>query len=201
MSYIVHSNFIYLAHPRTASIATERMLASTFSKSGGRKTSPHHLGIPQIQHSNLITGGELVFTTVRNPLDLIVSWWVIMPPRHYKSLLEFVYTFEHAQFMQLTNMPGEYRLFYFLHQCDCVLRFENLRSSLPKFVKNRLNAAPTPFRKCNVTKDKKPWWTYHTEETIEAMFMRFPRDMRFYYINNEEAVEDWRGQNAVQTDK
>ena len=67
MSYVVKDKLIYLAHPRTASIATERLLATLFN---GYKTTPHHQILSEIPH----TRKELVLTTIRHPADIMASW-------------------------------------------------------------------------------------------------------------------------------
>ena len=91
MSYIYRDKFIYLAHPRTASVSTERGMATIYPK--GIKTKPHHIGVPQIKkfYPKDTTGKEIICTTIRNPLDLIVSWYILTTSWSLRrTLLDFI---------------------------------------------------------------------------------------------------------------
>ena len=65
-------DFIYLATPRTASRAT---VAALMKLDGSIEVAPHHVGLPAVldEHPE---GCEIVFTTVRNPYDWLVSQYL-----------------------------------------------------------------------------------------------------------------------------
>jgi len=172
MSFSAKGRLIYLAHPRTASRATERALLKCL-KWRSKQTKNCHAKLDEIEWKN---GDEKVITTIRNPLDLIASWWAVNPALHDKAtFLEFVKTYHHSM------MVVDDRLFYFIKDCDRYLIFEDLQLQFDIAMKE-YGFPTTKIPMTNVTKNKDHFMTYHTQETIDAMWDRFPIDMELYHV-------------------
>ena len=182
MSYIVKDKFIYLAHPRTGSTATERALAAIYKSKGGIRTRPHHIGVAQCgrEYVGQVTGNEFIFTTNRNPLDLIVSWWVCTPQQ--MSFIEFIRRYEHS------DLDHQEDLFYFNYQCDKILCYEVLQSEINRLFESESWIKPSLVI-TNKTVDKKPFMSYHTWNSFQAMWERWPNDMSNYHENDKEYYE------------
>ena len=169
MSFIAVGKLIYLAHPRTASVATERALVLAFG--GGRRTMNHHDEIEQIS-DKLST--EMVVTTIRDPLDLIVSWFVLNPDWHALGLNNFIKDYGHSA------LTRNGHLFYHLSKATCLLRYERLQDDLNAMLLG-LGLQRVEIPTTNVTKNKKDFLSYHTPETINNMWRRFPWEMSLYH--------------------
>lgn len=169
MSFIAPNRLIYLAHPRTASIATERALAKMFS--GSMKTKNHHAQLHEIDGR---IGNEKIVTTVRDPLDLIASWYANNPAWHKWGMLHFIENYGHDM------MARNGVLFYFLGDCDNHLRYESLQHDFD-IIMNDWGFKTAIIERANVTEGKKPFMEYHNGETIKAMWDKYPLDMDMYY--------------------
>lgn len=116
----VRSDIVYLAHPRTASVATKETLNLL-----GRV---HAINSHHDYSLKLIPADALVFTTVRNPWDLFVSWWFKRSsdrsPFYAKPLVEFI--------PELVNGNPRYFsggcLFYMAKYADHILCYEHLQA-------------------------------------------------------------------------
>jgi hypothetical protein len=83
MAIIVTGKLIYLCHPRTASNAVQRGLRDCKLKRNVEIHYPHHhIRLHEIptDHDGRwlphLTGTERVITTIRNPFDILVSYWL-----------------------------------------------------------------------------------------------------------------------------
>jgi len=170
MSFSAKGELIYLAHPRTASIATERALSKIFP-TRSKKTKNHHAQLHEIDYRQ---GDEKIFTTIRDPLDMITSWWEAQTSRHHIGLTRFIQEYKHSM------MERNGHLFYFLEDAHEHLRFENLQIDFDRLML-KWGYSPRILEVTNVTKNKKPFMEYHTEETIAAMWKRWPKDMDMYH--------------------
>jgi hypothetical protein len=111
-------NLGFIAHPKTASTATQRVLRGL----GAAQYDNHH-GIKDHICQRILDTGGLIMSTIRNPFDLMVSWYF-----HYKQRTEPP-SFKEWLPQQLAN-PNDYirkGLFYGLPWTNRVLRFENLQ--------------------------------------------------------------------------
>lgn len=116
----VRPDLFYLAHPRTASTATKRTLGSLGTVI---QVNSHH-GIDTTR----ILQGAIVFTTVRNPWDVFVSWWFKRRTKrslfHGKPLVEFI--------PLLVQNNGQYfkggKMFYMAEHATVILHYEQLQS-------------------------------------------------------------------------
>jgi len=168
MAVLLRGKFLYLATPRTGSSAT----AVALKKLGARSVhGGHHVGLEDVRPYK----GELIFTTIRNPYDVLVSWYVrIHRTNDFPiSLAEFLRTYEHEDFTR-GDPPT---LFYHCHEGVEVLRWEDgLEASLNVLLK-KLELEPATLLPENVTPKKKPWREYYDDETLQAVHERFGRDL------------------------
>ena len=171
MSFIVENTLAYLAHPRTGSSATEEVLCSCFTPLG-YKTARRHSGLDDIPD---LTGKELVTTTIRNPLDLMASWFVLNQKWHKHGIVAFIKDYRHIELVKND------RLFYYLDwRVDVVMHFETLQRDLDNLLA-KVGKASFKLPVINKTENKKPFMEYHTEETVELLWERFPADMELYH--------------------
>ena len=171
MSFSAKGELIYLAHPRTASIATERALAKMFPRRS-KKTANHHAQLHEITFRH---GDEKIFTTIRNPLDMIVSWYVANSNWHDRSMLTFILDYKHS----MMDRDGD--LFYFTKDAHKYIRWENLQQEFNDLM-NSWGFRPSKIPVTNVTKEKtKHFMNYHDKDTIDAMWHRWPRAMEMYH--------------------
>jgi len=118
MYEIADKQFCYLAHPRTASVATRDVLVGKF---GAEMVGSHHTGLTVPKPT-----GWTVVTTVRNPLDVMISWWHKTSRNHKLSLYEFI-----RMWSRNTHFLPDGRLFWHSLYATHVLRYEaNLEAQL-----------------------------------------------------------------------
>ena len=181
MAFVITNKLIYLALPRTGSMATERGLEVVYSadrkRVRGFKTKPHHPTLAELKemHPDRVTGNELVITTIRNPLDLIVSWWCLNPALQARmAFIEFIKTNKHS------HIERDGRLFWLTNDANKLIRFESMVEDINAVLVS-LSLETITIPKFNITKDKKPFMEYHTQETVQAMWDRWPKDMEIYH--------------------
>lgn len=119
MYILKERNLGFIAHPKTASSATQRVLRGL----GAALYGNHHAAEERWCRPILNTGG-IIMSTIRNPYDLPVSWYF-----HYRQRSE-TRPFKKWLPQQLAN-PNDYirrGLFYGLQWTNRVLRFENLQA-------------------------------------------------------------------------
>lgn len=152
MSVRTQVGWIFQAHPRTASTAIEAAL-------GGEPSPRHHDWLEP-------TAGEKTFCVVRNPFDVMVSWWLL---NGGGDLTEFIQTYAHS------DLEHDGLLFYHAPRCDEVLFYEHLRWDL-----SRLFKRPIHLKRLNRTPDKKHWKTYYTHEAKLALMERYGAEVEQY---------------------
>jgi len=178
--------FIYLAHPRTASMATEKALSMVCP--GGITTKAHHAQLHEIPHDD-----ESIFTTIRDPLDVLVSWWEVNIQWHKPqsdggptgsdgSFLDFINQYEHTYL----TIDGE--LFFHLQAAKYnYLRYEYLQEGFD-IAMEALRLPTITIPKLNITKNKdKDYMSMYGDKELEAMWNRFPSAMELYYNGDKHA--------------
>lgn len=115
-------NFGYIAHPKTASSATARVVRDTF---GASQVGTHHAAKELWCRPILETGG-IIMATIRNPYDLMVSWYFHYsvrrpgtPMESFKAWLPWI--------IQNPNGYIEQGMFFGLQWANRIIRFENLQ--------------------------------------------------------------------------
>lgn len=153
----------FICHPRTASHATSKALR----RAGFEYTGNHH----QIDEEFLKPWARSVACTVRNPIDVLVSWY------HYDKATEPIGEwFEKRWRRKVWTQNG---MFYGLRYCDTVLEFASVQDDLNAWLK-RFGIGPQPIPQMNVTEKRGAWWGWlDTEFNIKLCDM-MPRPGRFH---------------------
>ena len=156
MAVLIPNKLLFLEHPRTAStsirIALSRMPKARL----------------QTRHTYLQPRNEKTLSVVRNPYDVLVSWWLAISGKwvEYPTFESFLQDCEHPLFVQ------EGRLFYFAERSDSIIKFENLETELNKILQTvRLPAVGLPH--LNKTIKKQNYRKYYTPATRKLVFRRF----------------------------
>lgn len=167
MAVIFHNKLIFLEHPRTASTSVRHVLQQV----GGKPHKRHVTLAPRHR--------EKTVCTVRNPYDLLVSWWLIIGGRQgFKTFADFVVKCRDP------FMVRNEKLFYFL-ETDYVMRFETLEQDLNTLLrKHKIRKVKLP--KYNTTKDKKHYTEYYDDVIRALVTARFEEEIkRFGYEWND----------------
>jgi len=204
MAVLLPGKLLYLAVPRTASVSTETALLAF----EGAIRLEKHITYGQVKADPSIPfqGTEVVFTTIRNPYDILTTDFYYEEDR-YPHFLTFVREYEHWPFV----VQG--KLFWLLDEVDeawnaigvdfedfyqgegpffVVLQYENLSEELDALL--RTVGLPTVnLPRKNISKDKKPWRTYYTPEAIEAVNERFGEEIKKWGYDLLDPVRKSRG--------
>ena len=108
------------------------------------------------------TKKEIVFSTVRNPYDIIATWWAL--DRYgFSSFLEFINELQDARFTELD---------YLVKQGSQFIRYEHLNEDLNQLLSD-VGLEPVEIPHMNATPDKKPWIEFFDRELLSAVISRF----------------------------
>ncbi len=122
MYVIEDKNFGYIAHPKTASSATSRAVRDTL----GAKPKGNHHDAKEEWCRPILDSGGIIMATIRNPYDLMVSWYFHYAARRPGTLME---PFKEWLPTQIEN-PNDYMkrgLFFGLRWANRIVRFEHLQ--------------------------------------------------------------------------
>lgn len=167
MAVLLPGKVLYLAHPRTASTSMRDALLSR----GAVQILPHHIGLhsPEVQ---ALYRGEPVITVIRNPYDLLVSWWLVRTLNRRASqpkLASFINSFRDGK----GNFVRDGKLLYHRGDADIEIRYENFDEELDTAWK-KLGVEDVSLGKVNQTHGKdKPWQSYYNYEAFDAANRRF----------------------------
>jgi hypothetical protein len=188
MAVLIPGKLVYLATPHTASIATAAGLSNlpgaraTTRKGNVSEVLPvtHHASRKDVEP--YMTGSELVVTTVRNPCDLVVTWWLRQQPAVKKYIGEDA-TFEQfvSRVDEVIGVSGPFlkdgKIFW--HDCDTIIKYENLVEELNALLVC-LDLPTVSLSLINVTKGKKSWIEYYNEQTLAIVRERFKEEIFQY---------------------
>ncbi len=159
--YIHHEKKVaFIAHPRTASTATAHVLMQM-----GFVIEDSHHSCPTWD-----LDGWDVICTVRNPFDVLVSWFYNQPRE--KPFTQWLPEFlDGCSFMQ-----GE-RMFFGQPICNHVMYYENLQDDF-EYVMNAvgLPMVKIPRRNVSVNRGERSFMGYYNPRTSRMVIERFHRD-------------------------
>jgi hypothetical protein len=189
---IVHheARVIYLSHPRTASVATEKALRSIGFRWAG-KVSRHARLIDSDWWRTLPTAERETFeilTTVRNPYDALASWWHHRDLGHPRLSVDWVHAF-------LAHDP-KYVMggrLWALHGDDAttVLRFESIADDLEDALASAgLDMPDFPLLNRTQRRRYRPYWDFYDDETAEYVAFCLAEDLSEYGY-------EWEGSAAL----
>jgi len=163
---LLPGRFLYLGTPRTASTAVGNALCRQLG------------AIPQPQRATVseVRGwrNEPRFTTVRNPYDVLVSWYVRMRfDRSGTSLSEFLRTYENRDFAR----DGD--LFWQCGDGVRVTHWEHLERDVNDVLYHLGMPGIRLSDRENLTPRKKPWRDYYEDdpEAVAAANARFGHEV------------------------
>lgn len=187
MAVVLPGKFVYLATLHTASSAITTALKSlpgAFQPKDPRAGIGRHATLDRIREicGSVLTGTEVVFAAVRNPYDVIVSWYLrnrthFQVP-HGASLLQFL-----RAWVELDAEPfmRDGRLFYVAADARHVMRYERGIESELNHVLRKIPMMPAvTLTRENVTLGKIHWSTYYDRETYEFVNETFAHDISQY---------------------
>ena len=163
MAILIPGKLLYLANPRTGSHSVHQALKNVPS---ALKNLSHHAELHQIPNYN----GELAFTTIRNPYDALVTWWMRMSIHGERPFAEFIADFEGNDFIR------HGRMFYQCVPGVEVTRYESLEEGVNEMLV-RAGLDPVKLPLANRTLRKQPWRTYYGAEEIAAANNRFSQEI------------------------
>ena len=169
MAVLLPGKFLYLGTPRCGSSAVHDALKNVPEV----KLFHQHITVPEIKRVHSGLGPELRMATVRNPYDLVVTWWLRARRNDRVTLLEFVRDFQHRLFER------DGRLFYLCTDDVEILRYETLQEDLDRNLA-KAGVRPVVLDRVNVTEGKRDWRSYYGPEEIAAVEERFGHEMDRY---------------------
>jgi len=159
--YVHHEKKIgFIAHPRTASSAT----AHTLMKMGFEIVNSHH-GMWDVLNDEW-----KFFCTVRNPFDVLVSWF-------YSQRREKPFDLWLPEFLSGCQFLQGPRMFFGRPNCTHVLHFETLQDDFDGLC-NDMGFQPTTIEHRNVSVNRKPqgFMTYYNFDRARQVIKRFRDD-------------------------
>ncbi len=154
----------FIAHPRTASVAVGFTLEGIgFAKIGGH----HEYKMPWCQ--------EHTFSVVRNPFDLLVSWFLF---KTKPDDMTFGWWLNHLMTDPCPNQYIRDSMFFGSHLSTDILHFENLQSEFDVFTK-KVGLPQAVIYPRNITNRKADvdFRDFYTPELIDLVVNRFEREI------------------------
>ena len=155
----------FIAHPRTASTATAHVLMQM----GFEILHGHH------EIVTCLDDDWELFCTVRNPYDVLVSWF-------YNQRREKPFTLWLPEFLDGCHLLQGERMFFGQSACKHILHFENLQEEF-EHVMNEfdLPLVEIPRRNVSQLRDRPSFIGYYNFQSAQMVLERFSKD----FHNNE----------------
>jgi hypothetical protein len=208
MAVLFPGKFIYLATPHTATISTtealskipgsiptmvgpnnpvkKRLRGVVIKDKAYFDRNTHHATKEELtkRYGEYFKGNEQSVTVVRNPYDLVVTWWLRQKGginrTLFKRFRDKAHQFqkepsflEYLEVIDGKTSGGPYirngKMFWM--EATEYLRYENLNEELNIYLK-KFGINPIDLPRRNVT-DKRPWRSYHTPETFRVINEKF----------------------------
>jgi len=161
----------FIAHPRTASVA----MAETLLSMGFKQIGSHH----QMRESWCL---NTTFSVVRNPFDMMVSWYYFKRRENDMSFEDWLSRF--------LKDPPDYissGLFFGHRLCTDILWYENLQEEFDELMK-RVGLPQTDIVRSNVSEGRagRDFMGVHTDATIErtGFFFQDEIEQFDYYLRS-----------------
>ena len=170
MSVLIPGKLLYLATPRTASVATCEALATL---PNAIKPRNHHAELDDFPEY----GGELIITTVRNHWDTVATWWLLNLRRI--SLYNFIDQYNHSHYARDNKL-------FWLHEkvVQRVLKYENLEIDLADVLGQEIK-----LPRLNITEGKKHWINHYSREAYEKVWAHFHEEITYYGYEYKEYLD------------
>jgi len=182
MAIVFPGQYCLFNNARTASISLTEALAKAHPIV--ERTKNHYA--TQVEQEKLCIGGEVKFAVIRNPFDLVASWFCFAPQ---ESMEYFLKRFRHPWFRDRNG-----RLFDFF-KVDRLIRYEALEQGVYDLMEE-LNLPLPTLSRLNPTPGKQHYSTYYTPDDVRLMHKMFPEIEEYGYKFEPPSVkgeEIWDG--------
>lgn len=194
MAVLLPGKFLFLATPYTGSVAVAnalKKLPGAVNVQAKSRGIGHHATLEQVREvdGSRITGTERVFAFVRNPYDLIVTWYLREKERSNMRALEKslkrIPTFCDFVEAWAEHQPEGYlqggRIFYHASDAKHVLRYERGLGREVNLLLRKLEGVPdVQIQRENPTPHKDHWSLYYDGKSYKAANLAFQRDFVEY---------------------
>lgn len=184
MYILEEHNLGFIAHPKTASTATQMVLQDL-----GAKLYGNHHEVKEDHCRRILDSGGLIISTIRNPFDLFVSWYFHYAKRRgtrkMESFKEWLpYILKHP------NAYMKRGLFYGLKWTNRILRFESLQSDFDRVLTECTvtKVIIQPYNVSHNRKEKPYQWMYNAE--LISLVLEYCGDQMLDYQFEEIPDED-----------
>lgn len=155
----------FIAHPRTASTATGAALLGL----GFTQWVNHHGINPKWDPTDWT-----VFATVRNPFDLMVSWYYHKKKYQAAPFQEWL-----PKFLAESNMYLDQGLFFGVPHCTRVLSYERLQDDFNLvLVESGFPPIEIPYKNVSIARPDKPLSEYYDHKLINLMKAHFGEEIK-----------------------
>lgn len=182
MAVLIPGRLLYLAHPRTASMATKAALL----RLGGKDIRPHHAEFTRSAVRERY-GGEPVVTVIRDPRDVLATWWLKAGRHEHSTPADFI-----AHYTNSSHFVRDGLLFYHVRHAHHVIRYEE--GIAEGFAALGLSI---DLEAANVTQGKLGWREYLDGAAIDAMRERFGAELETLGYRLRLDVPDGQPQGAA----
>jgi hypothetical protein len=190
MAVLLPGKFIFLATPHTGSMAVAyalKKLPGAINVQDKAWGVGHHATLDQVKETvpEKIQGSERVFAFVRNPYDLLATWYVREQGRSRLKALgrELRRRPTMADFIRAwaQHRPAVYfkdgRMFYHAAEAHQVLRYERgIEREVNSFLRKLVGMPTVQIRVENETPGKDHWSLYYDAEAYKAANEAFGAD-------------------------
>jgi len=160
MSVRIPNKLLFLRHPRTGSTATVQALITL----GARKAGGLHDFTPA-------KGKEITVSTIRNPFDLLASWFALN--EGWTDFEKFLVDYKHSAMLK------DGRFHYFANVSDELFLYDQLSEDLNTLL-TRLKLPKVRIYRLNTTSGKKPFEEYYTETAKQIVRDLYAWDLELY---------------------
>lgn len=178
--YILN-NLGFIAHPKTASSSTQRALRAM----GAQMYGNHH-DVEEEWCRTILDAGGIVFCTVRNPYDIMVSWYFHYMKRRGNEYREPFKTFLPQQLGNPNNYIRK-GLFYGAKYANKIVHFENLQEGFNDALDAAGMQAPTlePFN-ISLNREERPYQGMYDEQLKSLVKYHFGSELAEFGYTFEE---------------
>lgn len=182
MYVLEDKNFGYIAHPKTASSATSRIVRDTF---GAKQVGNHHAAKEEWCRPILDSGG-IIMATIRNPYDLMVSWYFHYAARRPGTPME-PFTEWLPNIIKKPNGYIEQGIFFGLKWANRILRFEHLQEDFDLLC-DEVGLPRTFIESFNVSAERKgrPYQEMYDSELRQLIQQNFSDELNVGDYSFEE---------------
>jgi len=178
--WVIQRKLVFIAHPKMAS----RAVRDTIRHLGAVQVGSHHAIEPTRLEQEKKRGAS-VGCIIRNPYDVMVSWYFHMEVRKRTEVMEFEPWL--MDILPKGNGYIEHGLFPGVPFCDTVMRFETLNRDWREWSgKCRIAFRPLEMVGPSIKRDHKHYSHFYNDATREAVATKFHEEICYGGYTFEE---------------